>query len=439
MFERTYSAHIPTTSAYASMLTGMDCFGTQVVALRHQGDLRPEVKTLAELLRDFGYNTTCVGFSGNPSSRGFDTYLDYPAWGSWDEGRLPKAQSLNEVALPELDRLVADDKPFFLFLRHMDPHAPYLPPAPYERMFYHGDETDPANKSMEPVLNFAPFADFFKSWMPPGISDKDYVIAQYDGEIAYMDACIASIFTALEAHGIYDETLVIINGDHGETLYEHECWFDHHGMYDNVLHVPLMIRYPGVIPAGKRVTGFNQHKDLVPTIMDLMDVTETAIQWPSAQRFDGQSLLPLVRGKVASLKSEFYITECTWMRKHGWRTPGWKLMIALEPDFHFKPEIELYNLVEDPEETNNLAEHEPGIVAELRRRMDAWIAQREAETGLPNPMHHQGDWHGHEGVGAFTSSQQAYDTMHIGDASQARRLQAQQEKEAAEQEAQESE
>src|SRR5690606_35209710 len=74
LFERTYSAHVPTTSAYASMLTGMDCFGTQVVALRHKGELRPEVKTLAEILRDFGYNTTCVGFSGNPSSRGFDTY-----------------------------------------------------------------------------------------------------------------------------------------------------------------------------------------------------------------------------------------------------------------------------------------------------------------------------------------------------------------------------
>jgi arylsulfatase A-like enzyme len=425
LFERTYSAHIPTTSAYASMLTGMDCFGTQVVALRHKGSLRPEVKTLAEILRDFGYNTTCVGFTGNPSSRGFDKYLDYQAWGSWDEGRLPKAQSLNEVALPELDRLVGEDKPFFLFLRHMDPHAPYLPPAPFERMFYHGDETDPNNKSMEPVFAFKPFADFLKSWMPPGTTDKDYVIAQYDGEIAYMDACIASIFTALEAHGIMDETIVVINGDHGETLYEHDCYFDHHGMYDNVLHVPLIIRYPGKIPAGRRVSGYNQHKDLVPTLMDLMDISEGDIQWPSDKRFDGRSLLPMIRGEVASHESEFYITECTWMRKHGWRTPQWKLMIALEPDFHFKPEIELYNLVEDPEENHNLAQQEPQLVAELRRRMDAFIAKREAETGLPNPMHTQGDWHGKEGVGPFKTSQQAYDTLHIGSASMAQRLQAQ--------------
>jgi len=60
LFERTYSPHVPTTSAYGSMLTGMDVFSTQVVALRHQGPLRPEVKTLAEILKVAGYNTTCV-------------------------------------------------------------------------------------------------------------------------------------------------------------------------------------------------------------------------------------------------------------------------------------------------------------------------------------------------------------------------------------------
>jgi arylsulfatase A-like enzyme len=76
LFEQTYSAHIPTTSAYASMLTGLDCFSTQVVALRHKGGLRTDMKTLPEILKEEGYNTSCVGFTGNPSSRGFDTYLD---------------------------------------------------------------------------------------------------------------------------------------------------------------------------------------------------------------------------------------------------------------------------------------------------------------------------------------------------------------------------
>lgn len=417
LFERTYSAHIPTTSAYASMLTGLDCFGTQVVALRHKGNLRSDIETLPEILRRFGYASTCVGFTGNPSSRGFDKYLDFVGWGSWNDGRSPKAQNLNAVALPELDRLAKRKKPFFLFLRHMDPHSPYLPPEPFERMFYHGNESDPKNRSMDPVMSFKPFRDYFAAWMPPGISDKNYVVAQYDGAVAYMDAAIRSIFTALESHGILDESIVILNGDHGETLYDHDCWFDHHGMYDVTLHVPLIIRYPGHVPAGHRVSGFNQHKDLVPTIMELA-------QLDPGIAFDGRSLMGMTRGEVVSHDSEFYITECTWMRKHGWRTPHWKLIMALEPDFHFKPSVELYNLVEDPHEDNNLAEQLPEVVTLLKKRMTDWIKKREKETGKRNPILSQGDWHGHKGVGPFKTSQQAYDTMHIGDPANAARLQS---------------
>ena len=293
-----------------------------MVALRHRGPLGATVTTLPELLRGHGYTSTCVGFSGNPSARGFDSYLDYEAWSPDGDGRAPKAHLLNETALPELDRLVAGDDPFLLFLRHMDPHSPYLPPHPYERMFYHGNECDPANRSMDPVMAFKPFRDYFAAWMPPGISDKDYVIAQYDGAVAYMDAAIAAIFNALAAHGILDDTIVVVNGDHGETLYDHECWFDHHGLYDNVLHVPLILRYPPALPSGLRVAGYNQHQDLVPTLLELAGLPV------DAARFDGASLLPLVRGERHSHASELYLTECTWMRKHGWRTPQWKLIEA---------------------------------------------------------------------------------------------------------------
>jgi arylsulfatase A-like enzyme len=271
---------------------------------------------------------------------------------------------------------------------------------------------------MDPVMAFKPFCDYFAGWMPVGITDKDYVIGQYDGAIAYMDACIQSIFTALETLNLVDNTIVVLNADHGETLYDHECWFDHHGIYDVTLHVPLIVRYPGRIPAGRRITGYTQHKDLVPTLLELAGIESPDIA------FDGESLLPMVRGEVASHDAEFYITECTWMRKHGWRTPEWKLIVAMEPDFHFKPEVELYNLIADPHEDVNLAEQEPEVVAHLKARMEAWIAKREAETGLPNPMTTQGDWHGHDGVGYFTSSQQAYDTMHIGTPGEAARLQA---------------
>ena len=420
LFEESYCPHIPTTSAYGSMLTGLDCFSTNVVALRHQGGLAPGVETLPEILRNAGYNTTCIGLS-NVSSRGFDHYLEYASWGRWSEGRSPKAEKLNEAAIPELERLAREDSPFFLFLRHMDPHAPYLPPGPFERLFYSGDEFDPENRSMEPVMSFKPFRDFFADWMPPGIRDAEYIVAQYDGALAYMDACIQRILTRVEELGLADHTLIVLNGDHGETLYEHECWFDHHGLYENTLHVPLILRLPQTLPAGRRVAGTTLHQDLVPTLLELLGVRSQA-------RFDGRSLLPMVHQARASNYSDFYITECTWMRKHGWRTPEWKLLVALEPDFHFKPEVELYNLIQDPLELTNLAPKEPQVVACLRQRMENWISRRENETGRTNPIYTNPQWHGTSHQGPFKSSRQAYDTLHIGSVRTADRIQSAQEK-----------
>ena len=388
LFERYYCPSVPTTSGYGSMLTGKDCFGN-----------------------------TLVGFKGNPAAQGFDNYLQFEGWGDWEHRPSRKAENLNDVTLPELHRLAAGDAPFFLFLRHMDPHSPYLPPSPFDRMFYEGNECDPNNRSMDPVKEFKPFWDYFASWLPPGITDAEYVIAQYDGAVAYMDACIQRIFTTLETLGIADNTLVIINSDHGETLMDHGCYFDHHGMYDCTLHVPLIMRLPGRLPAGKRVSGMTQHQDLVPTVMDLLELD-------CDRAFDGRSMLPMMHGEVPTNYSEFYITECTWMRKHGWRTAEWKLIQALEPDFHFMPEIELYNLLEDPEENTNLANEAPEIRDALLTRMNNWIARREAETGRPNPIYHQPKWHARPEIdGPFTSSQQAFDTLYIGSSLTAAKIQ----------------
>ena len=416
VFEGLFSPSIPTTPGYSSMFTGMDCFGTDVVALRHKGGLGTHVKTLAEVLGESGYNTTCVGFSGNPASRGFQKYLDFAGWGSWETGRSPKAENLNAVAIPELARLNKSDKPFFLFLRHMDPHSPYLPPRPFERAFYSGNELDKKNKSMKPVYAFKPFRDYLSSWFPPGCTDKDYIIAQYDGAVAYMDAAIANLFAAIHAQGIEEETLVVIDSDHGETLYDHDCFFDHHGLYEPTLTVPLVFHFPGKVPAGKRIADICHTKDIMPTILELLNVK-------SGIQFDGRSLNPLMQNKPRLMEPEMYITEATWMRKHGWRTPQWKLIHALEPDFHFKPEIELYNLLTDPGETTNVAEQEPQTVQMLEARMRAHIAKREKQTGRPNPMFTNTWWHGH-GDEAFKTSQQAYDTMYIGSPKAAQKLQA---------------
>ena len=414
VFEKAFSPSIPTTPGYSSMFTGMDTFGTDVVALRHEGPLGSHVTTLAEVLGGSGYATTCVGFSGNPASRGFQKYLDFSGWGSWEEGRSHKAENLNEVSIPELERLAGEKEPFFLFLRHMDPHSPYLPPRPFERLFYGGDEFDPDNHSLDPVYEFAPFVQYFESWFPPGVRDREYIIAQYDGAVAYMDACIAHLLATVASLGIEEETLIVIDSDHGETLFDHDCYFDHHGIYDVTLRIPLVFVYPGKVPAGQRFTDFVQMKDIMPTILDLMGLK-------ARLKFDGRSLRPLMQGKARQQEPEMYLTEATWMRKHGWRTPEWKLIHALEPDFHFKPEVELYNLITDPEENHNLAAQEPEVVAMLENRMQAHIARREKETGRTNPIYTNLNWRGQGGP--FKSSEEAYESLHIGSPKTAEALQ----------------
>jgi arylsulfatase A-like enzyme len=413
-----FSASIPTTSGYANMLSGRDVFGTGIVGLRHKGTYAQDVKTLPEILKENGYTTSCVGFTGNPASRGFDKYIDFTGWGSWADGRIHKAENLNEVAIPELKRLAAGDKPFLLFLRHMDPHSPYLPPQPYERIFYGDNEFDKKNKSLEKCYGFKPFCDYFYSWFPPGCTDVEYVKAQYDGEVAYMDACIAVITEELKSLGLEEETLVVFTSDHGETLDEHECWFDHHGLYECTLSVPLVFRYPGKIPQGTRFDDIVTLKDVLPTVLDIMGINRKGIP------LEGRSLLPRMTGGSLKQEPEFYITECTWERKHGWRTPQYKLIRALEPDFHYKAPVELYDLIKDPLELDNIAKKEPGIVKALSERMDNWIAKREKETGRTAPIVNELHWHGNEDKGPFETSDEAYNTMHIGDTKAAQKLQA---------------
>lgn len=381
-FDGCYSAYIPTTPAYSSILTGKDVMSTEMVALSPKGPIDSKIPLLPELLRPYGYASIRVGFGGD-FYRGFDRWLSYgEGWLAWEDRPARKAENLNEVAIPALEELVRSGQPWLLFMRHMDPHAPYLPPAPFDRIFYSGDPCAAETDTMGGVRNFAPFANFHLSWMPPGITDINYVVAQYDGALAYMDACIQRILTRLEELGQRDNTLIVFTADHGETLTEHDCYFDHHGLYDPTLHVPLIYSCPGYLPVGQRVGGNVLHEDLVPTILEILGLGGKGLQ----RKFDGHSAMSLIRGEASPLHSEFYITECTWMRKRGWRTPQWKYIEAMEPDFHHKPPVELYNLTADPLELHNLADAEPEVVQHLAARMRSWVSKRLKQTHKPDPI-----------------------------------------------------
>lgn len=416
-FVNCFSPSIPTPPGYSSLLTGRDCFGTGVVTLRNVPRI-PDGVSLQEVLGENGYNTTCIGFDDGSWTHGFQKYISYPGWGSdRADGRSHKAENMNDVAIPELKRLAAEDKPFFLFLRHMDPHSPYLPPFPFDRMFHSGDERDPENKSLEELYNFKPFRDYFCEWFPDGCTDAEYINAQYDGAIAYMDACIQRIFTAVSELGIEDETLIVLTSDHGETLDEHDCYYDHHGLYEGTLHVPLVFKLPGVVPSGCISDEIVQQKDVMPTILDILNIK-------TKLKFDGRSLVPIWNGGIRESEPEMYLTEATWMRKHGWRTPEWKLIVALEPDFHYKPSVELYNLIKDPLELNNVADKEPAVVKLLTKRMEKHIASRKKHYKRENPIDEAASYWNDLGR-PFESSDEAYNTMHIGDPAAAQKLQQQ--------------
>ncbi|MDQ3700965.1 MAG: sulfatase-like hydrolase/transferase, partial [Chloroflexota bacterium] len=363
LFEDAYSTHIPTHPGYTTLFTGKDVFAHQIVTQGGPVDLAPEVRQLAEVLSERGYFTGAADNLGRWFSRGFEAYENYRWEREGTEWR--KAEAVNERLLPLLDRAAGEaqgGRPFFLFAHYWDPHTPYLPPAPFSRMFYGGDEKDPANRSMDPVFGFEPFRHYFQQWMG-GVTDIRFPVAQYDAEVAYVDSALAHVFSRLDALGLSEQTLVIVTADHGECLDDHECWFDHHGLYEENVHVPLLMRLPGRIPAGRRVPGFARLTDVAPTVLEAIGHGDAA----AAEGMEGESLWPVVGGIQAQRvrREELYLTECTWMRKRAWRRGDWKLIQALEPDFHDFPPLELYNLAEDAGERRNLATTRPEIVAEL--------------------------------------------------------------------------
>jgi arylsulfatase A-like enzyme len=144
----------------------------------------------------------------------------------------------------------------------------------------------------------------------------------------------------------------------------------------------MIFRWPGHIPAGRRVRGAATLADIVPTLLEVMGCGDVL----DKMHFDGRSMWALERGERAANYPYLFITECTWMRKHGMRTPEWKLIEALEPDFHGIAKRELYNLIDDPAESVNLAETEKDTYRALRGRMVAHIERRTAETGRPDPI-----------------------------------------------------
>ncbi len=387
-FDQMISPHIPTQPAHTTLFSGRDVFDHQIVAQGGLQELDAEIRLLSDLLRERGYFTAAVDNIGRWIERSFERYEKYPRWNHdgtlpWRNGEEVTARALS--CLQEAaERHRRARQPFLLFLHYWDPHTPYLPPPPFDRMFYSGDERAAHHTSMDPVWKSPWFANYFAEWLD-GVRDVEFVKAQYDAGIAYSDACLADVLHRLQELQLADETLVILQADHGEELDEHGCWFDHHGLYDTNVTVPLLIRLPGAEGAGKMVPQMVSLLDVAPTVLELLGERN----WEGTQ--SGRSLLPMIREDNVAGREAVYLTECTWMRKRGWRTSEWKLIEALEPDIYGKPAVELYHLSSDPMELVNQAEQNPSIVTELRAALDEYVLRRLSATGRPDPLVAQAD------------------------------------------------
>ncbi|HWQ11554.1 MAG TPA: sulfatase [Roseiflexaceae bacterium] len=372
LFERCYAPNIPTHPSFTTMLSGKEAITHDIINIGGGVPIAPGVRLLPEILREHGYVTAAVDSMGRHFTRGFDEYLTY----EWDRSNptvLRKAETVNAKALPLIERLARQERPFFLFLHYWDPHTPYLPPPAYRRRFYPKDRDpyDPTNHSMDEAWSWEPFKWYFHEWMP-GVTDSEYVINLYDGETAYMDRHLRAVFAALAP--VRADTLVILTADHGEIMDEHVGFFDHHGLYEGNVHVPLIFSWPGKLPAGVRVPGFVQNLDLAPTLLDMAGI-------PDRDGMEGLSLLPTIYGLRQGNYETLYFSEATWQVKRAIRTARWKFIQALEPDPHGGPLRELYDLQADPAEQRNLVEALPEVARELQERLEAWVARRLRETG----------------------------------------------------------
>ncbi|MBM3212532.1 hypothetical protein FJZ33_09940, partial [Candidatus Poribacteria bacterium] len=238
-------------------------------------------------------------------------------------------------------------------------------PKEYKNMFYTGNPGDPNLKSFLPFEK-DPFSEWwlraadekgdFTGWIAQlaieagveRITDAEYIVAQYDAELAYLDQHIADVLDTLEYTGLEENTFVMITSDHGEEMYEHGIFFDHHGLYDANIYTPLIARLPGQAK-GIRISHHIRHTDIAPTILQVAGVD-------IPKEMPGKSLLPFLIGKKPETwRDDTLLTlENSWMSKWALRKGGFKLIKAREPDWHGFPPRELYNLPSDTGETHNL-------------------------------------------------------------------------------------
>jgi arylsulfatase A-like enzyme len=374
LFSQAFASDIPTQPSHTAVFTGRFGVNTGIVSHFHPAAYLEEDEVwLPSLLRHHGFTTGAVDHLFAMKDwfiRGYDDYLPPPG-----RSRSP-GSVINEIGMPWITEHA--DESFFLFLHFWDAHIPYLPPSPFKELFAgrHADRVDPG---VDAALESRPSYPLFKRNLYDfleAMPNLDYIADLYDAEVAYLDFEIGRLFKHLGDSGLLDDTMVVLFGDHGENMTEHDAWFDHAGLYDSVTHVPVILWAPGRIPPVES-SAMVVLADLLPTVLDVAGL-------PPVGGIDGRSLVPLIHRQTDRHRDKVFLSESTWQAARGIRTPSWKLIRYLTPTIYGRDGIELYRLADDPHEQTNVADVHPEVVRALVGELDAWLAEQLGDR--PDPM-----------------------------------------------------
>jgi arylsulfatase A-like enzyme len=367
LFRRSETPQSATWPALTSLHTSLYPSAHGVVWNGHE--MPPGVVTLAGLLHSQHYSTSA--FLSNMKQ------VRHPGFARISGARAgDQAGDDLDATEAAIDQLrLEKDRPFFLWLHLIGPHAGYAPPAPWDTTFI-----PPGPSAVSGELG--ELARIRQDGRALAAEDVAHVVGLYDGEVGRVDELLGRVLDVLRELGLETSTLVVFSADHGEDLHEHNQYFFHSpSMYGSSLRVPLILSWPGVLPEGVETDQLASLVDLAPTILGLLGL-------PTPSPFQGRDLLP--GGALPAAPGSRPLFSETNGRIYGVRTEGWRLVFNPEDYTPGAPggaypieRIELYDLAEDPREQRNVAADHPDRVEAMTRLITAW-RDRDLRKELPS-------------------------------------------------------
>ena len=269
-----------------------------------------------------------------------------------------RAETTTDAALEWLGG-AGDSEPFLLFVHYFDPHAVYDPPQPFRRNFALPQDRDDASWVFGTRQQMMALR---AGRLRPDAATLRRAEALYDGEVAYTDAALGRLLDGLAALGLDDDTIVVITGDHGEEFGDHGGFEHGHTVYDELTHVPLLLRAPG--RGAGTVTTDVRHVDLAPTLCELADLAPAA-------GFVGRSLAPGLGGRPLEPRPVLAQGNMWGPALTSWRQDGWKLVREPGRD-------RLFHVAEDPGEQTDLAAEAPEELSRLGEALERALAGFQA-------------------------------------------------------------